>query len=409
MSLRRKPKKDTLFSFFAPKFMTTAVILTIYILGSSIPIPLGDTVAEAKSNYIMQLTSSATGGNLTKLTLMSMGLGPYMIVMILWSVLVMIKPLGLGNLSEKESGYVRNLITLIVSIIQAIGIVMNFDLKLDLMYKAGIVCILLAGGFLTIYLSTINGSKGVGGMMLIMLFGIISGIGQQAGEGFKKISKSPHAVLITSIVILAILLIIVLSVLMERSEYRIPVTQVMINNDLNRESYIPIKPNASGGMAIMFAMSMFMITSYLLQILAHHFPVGFLKIFEKGMSMYTFTGATMYIIVLFTLSIVFGFVNIDAGQLAEGLRNSGDYIKGVRPGKDTKRYINKYVWFFSVFGSIYICIIAGSPLYLGVLFPSYRKIVMLPGMALMCVGMIFTTQDQIRAGKSLYSYKKWIK
>ncbi|WP_242509538.1 hypothetical protein [Ligilactobacillus salivarius] len=83
MSLRRKPKKDTLFSFFAPKFMTTAVILTIYILGSSIPIPLGDTVAEAKSNYIMQLTSSATG----------------------------------GNLSEKESSYVRNLITLIVSII----------------------------------------------------------------------------------------------------------------------------------------------------------------------------------------------------------------------------------------------------------------------------------------------------
>ena len=133
MRLRKKPKKDTLFSFFAPKFMTTAVILTIYILGSSIPIPLGDTVAEAKSNYIMQLTSSATGGNLTKLTLMSMGLGPYMIVMILWSVLVVIKPLGLGNLSEKESGYVRNLITLIVSIIQAIGIVMNFDLKLDLM------------------------------------------------------------------------------------------------------------------------------------------------------------------------------------------------------------------------------------------------------------------------------------
>ncbi|OQQ86785.1 hypothetical protein [Ligilactobacillus salivarius] len=119
--------------------MTTAVILTIYILGSSIPIPLGDTVAEAKSNYIMQLTSSATGGNLTKLMLMSMGLGPYMVVMILWSVLAMIKPLGLGNLSEKESGYVRNLITLVVSIIQAIGIVMNFDLKLDLMYKAGII------------------------------------------------------------------------------------------------------------------------------------------------------------------------------------------------------------------------------------------------------------------------------
>ena len=62
-----------------------------------------------------------------------------MVVMILWSVLAMIKPLGLGNLSEIESGDVRNLITLVVSIIQAIGIVMNFDLKLDLMYKAGII------------------------------------------------------------------------------------------------------------------------------------------------------------------------------------------------------------------------------------------------------------------------------
>ena len=114
MRVKKRKKKDTLFNFFAPKFLTTACILTIYILGSSIPMPLGNTVAEAKSNYIMQLASSATGGNLTNLTLMSMGLGPYMVVMILWTVLTMIKPLGLGNLSEKESGYVKNLIILIV-------------------------------------------------------------------------------------------------------------------------------------------------------------------------------------------------------------------------------------------------------------------------------------------------------
>lgn len=409
MRVKKRKKKDTLFNFFAPKFLTTACILTIYILGSSIPMPLGNTVAEAKSNYIMQLASSATGGNLTNLTLMSMGLGPYMVVMILWTVLTMIKPLGLGNLSEKESGYVKNLIILIVSVIQAVGIVLNFNLKLSFTHKAGVVCILLAGGFLIIYLSTINGSKGVGGMMLIMLFGIISNIGKQASVAFKMISKNPNAVLITAIIVLVILLLIILSVLMERSEYRIPVTQVLINNDLNKESYIPIKPNASGGMAIMFAMSFFMIISYILQIIAKHHPASWLKGFEKGVTMFSMPGATIYVVSLFLLSIVFGFVNIDAGKIAESLRNSGDYIKGVRPGRDTKRYINKYVWFFSILGAIYISIIAGGPLYLGVLFPQYKRIVMLPGMALMCVGMIFTTQDQIRAGKSLYSYKKWIK
>lgn len=409
MRVKKRKKKDTLFTFFAPKFMTTACILTIYILGSSIPIPLGDTVAEAKSNYIMQLASSATGGNLTNLTLMSMGLGPYMIVMILWSVLAMIKPLGLGNLSEKESGYVKNLMILIIAIIQAIGIVMNFNLKLDFMHKSSVICILLAGGLLTVYLSSVNSSKGVGGMMLIMLFGIISNIGKQAGLAFKMISKKPNAVLITSIIILAILLLIVLSVQMERSEYRIPVTQILINNDLNKESYIPIKPNASGGMAIMFAMSFFMIIAYILQILAKHYPVSWLKGFERGVTMFSMPGATIYVGSLLLLSIVFGFVNIDAGKIAESLRNSGDYIKGIRPGRDTKRYINKYVWFFSIFGALYVSLIAGGPLYLGILFPEYKRIVMLPGMALMCVGMIFTTQDQVRAGKSLYSYKKWIK
>ncbi|WHS05932.1 accessory Sec system protein translocase subunit SecY2 [Ligilactobacillus salivarius] len=409
MRVKKRKKKDTLFTFFAPKFMTTACILTIYILGSSIPIPLGDTVAEAKSNYIMQLASSATGGNLTNLTLMSMGLGPYMIVMILWSVLAMIKPLGLGNLSEKESGYVKNLMILIIAIIQAIGIVMNFNLKLDFMHKSSVICILLAGGLLTVYLSSVNSSKGVGGMMLIMLFGIISNIGKQAGLAFKMISKKPNAVLITSIIILAILLLIVLSVQMERSEYRIPVTQILINNDLNKESYIPIKPNASGGMAIMFAMSFFMIIAYILQILAKHYPVSWLKGFERGVTMFSMPGATIYVGSLLLLSIVFGFVNIDAGKIAESLRNSGDYIKGIRPGRDTKRYINKYVWFFSIFGASYVSLIAGGPLYLGILFPEYKRIVMLPGMALMCVGMIFTTQDQVRAGKSLYSYKKWIK
>lgn len=196
---------------------------------------------------------------------------------------------------------------------------------------------------------------------------------------------------------------------MERSEYRIPVTRVMINNDLNKDSYIPIKVNNGGGMAIMFAMSLFMIVNYLLQIIAHHFPVGFLKTFAKGVSMYSFAGATLYVIVLFALAIMFGFVNIDAGQIAEGLRNSGDYIKNVKPGKDTKRYLTKYVAFFSIVGSIYITLVAGGPLYIGAIQPKYAKVVMIPGIAMMCFGMIFNVQEQIRAAKSLYSYKKWIK
>ena len=321
----------------------------------------------------------------------------------------MIKPLGLGSLSERESGYLRNILILFLSIVQSIGIVLSFKMNVDYETKVGVVIMLIAGGFFTVWLAYLNAAKGVGGSMLIMLFKMITGVEQQLGETFKMLSKISNGKWIMVLVALAILILVIMSVIMERSEYRIPVTRVMINNDLNKDSYIPIKVNNGGGMAIMFAMSLFMIVNYLLQIIAHHFPVGFLKTFAKGVSMYSFAGATLYVIVLFALAIMFGFVNIDAGQIAEGLRNSGDYIKNVKPGKDTKRYLTKYVAFFSIVGSIYITLVAGGPLYIGAIQPKYAKVVMIPGIAMMSFGMIFNVQEQIRAAKSLYSYKKWIK
>lgn len=409
MRLRKKPKKDTLINFFVPKFLWTMFILITYMIGSAIPIPLGGTMAEAKSNYVLQLASNATGGDISNLTLLSLGLGPWMSSMIIWQVLVMIKPLGLGSLSERESGYLRNILILFLSIVQSIGIVLSFKMNVDYETKVGVVIMLIAGGFLTVWLAYLNAAKGVGGSMLIMLFKMITGVEQQLGETFKMLSKISNGKWIMVLVALAILILVIMSVIMERSEYRIPVTRVMINNDLNKDSYIPIKVNNGGGMAIMFAMSLFMIVNYLLQIIAHHFSVGFLKTFAKGVSMYSFAGATLYVIVLFALAIMFGFVNIDAGQIAEGLRNSGDYIKNVKPGKDTKRYLTKYVAFFSIVGSIYITLVAGGPLYIGAIQPKYAKVVMIPGIAMMCFGMIFNVQEQIRAAKSLYSYKKWIK
>ena len=409
MRLRKKPKKDTLINFFVPKFLWTMFILITYMIGSAIPIPLGGTMAEAKSNYVLQLASNATGGDISNLTLLSLGLGPWMSSMIIWQVLVMIKPLGLGSLSERESGYLRNILILFLSIVQSIGIVLGFKMNVDYETKVGVIIMLIAGGFLTVWLAYLNAAKGVGGSMLIMLFKMITGVEQQLGETFKMLSKISNGKWIMALVALTILILVIMSVIMERSEYRIPVTRVMINNDLNKDSYIPIKVNNGGGMAIMFAMSLFMIVNYLLQIIAHHFPVGFLKTFAKGVSMYSFAGATLYVIVLFALAIMFGFVNIDAGQIAEGLRNSGDYIKNVKPGKDTKRYLTKYVAFFSIVGSIYITLVAGGPLYIGAIQPKYAKVVMIPGIAMMCFGMIFNVQEQIRAAKSLYSYKKWIK
>src|SRR5699024_7441317 len=178
------------------------------------------------------------------------------------------------------------------------------------------------------------------------------------------------------LVALAILILVIMSVIMERSEYRIPVTRVMINNDLNKDSYIPIKVNNGGGMAIMFAMSLFMIVNYLLQIIAHHFPVGFLKTFAKGVSMYSFAGATLYVIVLFALAIMFCIVNTECRPIAEAGRNSGAYINNVQAGKEKKGYLTNDVAFWSLVGSKYIEVVAEGRYNTGVIRPKYAKVLM---------------------------------
>src|SRR5699024_11247717 len=99
------------------------------------------------------------------------------------------------------------------------------------------VIMLIAGGFFTVWLAYLNAAKGVGGSMLIMLFKMITGVEQQLGETFKMLSKISNGKWIMVLVALAILILVIMSVIMERSEYRIPVTRVMINNDLNKDSY----------------------------------------------------------------------------------------------------------------------------------------------------------------------------
>lgn len=87
-----------------------------------------------------------------------------------------------------------------------------------------------------------------------------------------------------------------------------------------------------------------------------------------------------YILILFVFSIAFAFVNVSGQQIADRMKQSGDYIYGVYPGEDTSRFINRLVLRFALIGAVFNVTLAGLPILFVLKDESLLKVSMIPGL-----------------------------
>ena len=104
-----------------------------------------------------------------------------------------------------------------------------------------------------------------------------------------------------------------------------------------------------------------------------------------------------YILILFVFSIAFAFVNVSGQQIADRMKQSGDYIYGVYPGEDTSRFINRLVLRFSLIGGLFNVTLAGLPMLFVLQDEGLLKVSMIPGLFLILSGMLFTIHDELQA------------
>ncbi|MCW1013252.1 accessory Sec system protein translocase subunit SecY2, partial [Streptococcus anginosus] len=96
---------------------------------------------------------------------------------------------------------------------------------------------------------------------------------------------------------------------------------VMINNNFTEKSYLPIKLNPSGGMAIMYAMTLALLPQYIIDLILIFFPnLQFLKTLQYQLNMTQPLGAFLYVLLIIVLSLGFAFVNVDPEDLSEKLQ-----------------------------------------------------------------------------------------
>lgn len=394
-------------SFFKPviikKFLWTLFFLFIYVLGTKLTLPFVDMSKAAAMDGTSTTLNYATalmGGNLRSMSLLSVGLSPWMSSMLIWQMFAVSKRLGLSKLPLEVQERRRMLLTLVIALIQSVALVLNLPLQ-----EAGGVdmttimvldtLVLMAGTYFLIWLTDLNAAMGLGGSIMIVMASMIAYIPQDIWSSIQELKISS---LWLTLMLVFSLVFLYLAVTVERSKYRIPVNKINIHNRFKKYSYLDIRLNPAGGMPIMYAMTLVSIPQYFLLII--HFLQPENQLIEQwieALSMGSPAWFILYLLTIFILALAFAFINISGDQIAERMQKSGEYIENVYPGGATRRYINGLVTYFALVGAFYLILISGLPMMVVLLDIRYLRLSMIPGIFMIFIGMVFSIKDEVEA------------
>lgn len=378
------------------KLVASVVLVVMFLLGRHIPLPYlgGGVVGQENSALDMALT--ITGGAQTDHQLFSLGLSPMMYGLILSQLFSLGKHRRTVSIRRME--YQKNTIVLLVAIIQSLGFViqqMESGIALSGAQVVQLVLILVAGAFVVMWLSQLNTAYGFGGQTLLLLVSLL--LNQvQLWPVLIGLWQS-HKRWIILIFVAWLLVMLYVMVLFERAEYRILLQRLAIHSRYASQSYLPIRVNVAGGMPLMYAYTFMSLPVYVLLLLRRILPdIGNESTWMLLFSTRHVYGVMLYLVVTVLLTFLLAFVNVDVVQLAEDMRQSGDYILDVRSGRATRDYLAFYVRFFAACNSLYLVVFVGVPMLFALKWVEIQSVVGLLGMSLMTAGMVLGIIEEIR-------------
>jgi preprotein translocase subunit SecY len=381
-----------------------------------------------------------SGGALQKLSIIAMGITPYINASIIMQLMTVVLPQleemakkGGEEGRKKISQYTRGL-TIVLAIVQATTMSVNmqragvfYDQSWQFLIYA-ITCF-VAGTLFLMWLGEQITDKGIGnGVSLIIFVGIVlrypTYVAQTVQLGQREGLNVGGLVLFLIIALFTIVSII----FMYQGQRRIPVQQArrVVGRKMfaGRSSYIPLRLNNAGVISIIFAISILLLPQQALSWFAHsgtsatYFHLGPVGIPSNGTAVSLFLqtyfspNTLLYNLMYFLLVVVFTFfyssVVVNVRDIADNLKKSGSFIPGIRPGQPTVEYIQKILLRITTVAAVYLGLLAVLPstlqrglgvttFYLG------------STSLLIVVGVALDTMTQIEARLAMRDYKGFIK
>ena len=368
------------------KIIFTALILLIFRIGNAIPVPYVNT--ELLSNYMDQLSTTVlslynvmSGGAFAQATVFALGVQPYINSSIIIQLLTIAIPAlermareG-GEEGKKKIQTITRYATVAIAILQGWGYFMlmkNYGILTNTSVWAALVIIVsfIAGSSFVMWMGEQITEFGIGnGISIILFAGILSRVPSMVSSMISGLRAGTLAWWAAVLVVLGILALIVLITWVNGAERRIPVQYA--KRQVGRKMYggqastLPMKVNMSGVLPIIFAQSIAMIPSTI---------AAFCKQPAEGTVMYHFLNAidtksvlymVCYLLMIIGFSYFYATIQFNPIEISNNLKKNGGFIPGFRPGKPTADFIKKVLNKVTLFGAIYLGVVAILPLLIG--------------------------------------------
>ena len=358
------------------KILFTLLIILLYRLGNAVPVPyvdldlLNSYFSGHLQNTVLDLLNVMSGGALSNATIFALSIQPYINASIIIQLLCIAIP-ALERMSKEEGeegkkkiASITRYTTVVIGLIQGFAyymLIKSYNVLTDDGIWAAIVIILTftSGSALIMWLGEQITEFGVGnGISIILFASIISRFPTDLINMISGVIANPNTWWITLLMLLGALAMIVLIVFINDSERRIPVQYAkrVVGRKMygGQSTHLPMKVNMSGVLPIIFAQSIASLPATIAAFTGH------------SDSVWASTTNVVYAIIYFLLIIFFAYfystIQFNPIEVANNLKKNGGYIPGFRPGKPTSEFIKRVLNKITLFGAIYLGIIAVVPI-----------------------------------------------
>lgn len=363
------------------KILFTLFIVLLYRLGNAVPVPYVDTnilatyFAQLK-NTVLGLYNTMSGGAFSLATIFALSIQPYINASIIIQLLCIAIP-ALERLSKeggeegkKKIAAITRYSTVGIGLLQGYGYYLLMSRNGIIVSEAPavwaaivIVMTFTAGSALVMWLGEQITEFGIGnGISIILFASIVSRFPQGLGSLVSKAINHDLSWVATILMLIGALAMIVMIVIVNDAERRIPVQYAkrVVGRKMygGQATYLPMKVNMSGVLPIIFAQSIASLPPTIILLCGGDQDSWFMRTFDSN----TIPYAIVYFLLILFFAYFYATIQFNPVEVANNLKKNGGFIPGYRPGKPTSEFIQKVLNKVTLFGAVYLGIIACVPI-----------------------------------------------
>ncbi|MCE5235317.1 MAG: preprotein translocase subunit SecY [Clostridiaceae bacterium] len=403
------------------RMLFTLLLVVVYRLGCFIPVPGVDATAISgliEKYDMLGFLNLLSGGSFADFTIFAMGISPYITGQIIIQLLAVAIP-ALERLQKEEDGRIKlekitRYVGIGLALVQSVGIVLGLgsgvvkDTSFLTYATIGLTC--TAGTALLVWMGERITEKGIGnGVSMIIFLSICSRVIPVVVSFIEGVFVSgvyQWWILIALAVIVVVLVAGV--VFVDKAARRIPVqyAKKVVGRKLygGQSSHIPLKVNANGVMPLIFAMTIIQFPAMIVQFLKA--DSGFTVFYKNYLGSGTPVHYVLYALMILGFAYFYSTIAFNPIEISKNLQQNGGFIPGIRPGRPTSDYLAKKVSRLTLFGAIFLMILAIVPE--AVMTSFGLKMMFGPTSILILVNVALETSAQLESMMLMRHYKGFL-